>query len=141
MKIIYTKDTPDNIADGRYHILTFAETGYAILNHFTDDFNIDRQICESFSDAINQRDEASSLYPKAPISAVPRRYIRDMEDSAALANQIVDFLKANYTVIHAKKLYIDFRACVAPFVLEAIAKALESNYASNLSEVIIVDSN
>jgi len=112
-----------------------------MLNIYGKQFGLDRDTIEEFSRQVNRKDESGSLYPKAPISAVPRRLIRDDNDSVALAGQIIDFLKANKQRIKASKLLFDFRAGVAPFVITACKLALESEYVDGINEVVIINEN
>ncbi|MGQ9864962.1 MAG: hypothetical protein ACUVSQ_01555 [Pseudanabaenaceae cyanobacterium] len=81
------------------------------------------------------------MHPKAPISAVPRRFTRNDNSPDALTRPIVDFLKANQSHIKATKLLFDFRAGVAPFVVDACKVALESPYTKGVEEVIIINKN
>ncbi|MDV6345037.1 hypothetical protein [Nitrosomonas sp. Is37] len=141
MRIIKTRSAPESAKSGEYHILTFAETGFAMLNLYGESFGIDRDAIENFSRQSNRADESGSLYPKAPISIVPRRYVRDLNDANQLANQIIEFLKANQKTIHAKKILFDFRAGVDKFVIEACEHALKSPYANGIDEAVIIDEN
>ena len=90
------------------------------------------------SEQVNETDETGSLHPKAPISAVPRHLIRENDDSDKLAQYIREFLEVNQQRIQAKKLLIDFRAGLAPFVTVACKNALNSASAESIEEVIIV---
>jgi hypothetical protein len=140
VNIIKTNELEDAINKG-YHILTFAETGFAKLNDYSEKFGLDQETTIRFSEQVNNKDEPGSLHPKAPVSAVPRRFIRDMTDAQELATQIEYFLYANQTTIKATKLLFDFRAGVAPFVVDACELTLESQYANNIDEVIIINEN
>ncbi len=128
------------IEDG-YHILTFAETGFAMLSIYGELLGLDFDTINKFSNKVNNNDESGSLHPQASISAVPRRFIRDKEDRNALSEQIEYFLKANQETIKATKLLFDFRAGVASFVIDACRQALESPYTNNIDEVVIINSN
>jgi hypothetical protein len=141
MKIVKRQDAPKSVQKGKYHILTFAETGFAMLNFYGETFGIDRDTLENFSKQANRKDESGSLHPKAPISIVPRRYIRDLQDVEKLTEQIIEFLQVNQQTIHAKKILFDFRAGVDSFVIEACEMALQSPYADGIDEVIIIDEN
>ena len=141
MNIIETSDFQESIKDSGHHVLTFAETGFAMLNGHGDEFGLDRDVIEAFSEQVNSRNESGSLHPKAPISAVPRHYIRDNDNSDTLAEQIEDFLKANQSSIKARKLLFDFRAGVSPFVVDACRKALEGRFTNGVDEVIIIIAN
>jgi len=141
MNIIETDEFNKPLRDSGYHVLTFAETGFAMLNIYGEQFDIDRDTIERFSQQVNREDESGSLHPKAPISAVPRHFIRDDLNSETLAKQIKDFLKANQNHIKAKKILFDFRAGVAPFVVDACRIALESTFANGIDEVVIINEN
>jgi hypothetical protein len=70
---------------------------------------------------------------------VPRVFIRDLTDSAALSAQIVDFLRANRQTIHAKRVLFDFRTPnVDPYVVSAIEDAMQSPEAEGIDEVVIM---
>lgn len=91
-----------------FHCLTYAEEGFAPLNQFTKSFGIDAQVLKEFADAINTRDEAGSLYPKAPVSCVPRNCVRETYGYKDLKKHIQTFLDANRKSIRSKYLVIDF---------------------------------
>jgi hypothetical protein len=108
MEIVKRQNAPESVQEGEYHILTFAETGFAMLNFYGETFGIDRDTLENFSQQANRQDESGSLHPKAPISIVPRRYIRDLQNVEQLTEQVIEFLKVNHQTIHAKKYYLIF---------------------------------
>ncbi len=141
MIVIEKSNFEENLKDSGYHVLTFAETGFAMLNVYAKQFGLDKDTIEKFSQETNRKNESGSLHPKAPISAVPRRFIRDDHNSATLAEQIEDFLKTNQNHIKAKKLLIDFRSGVAPFAVDACKTALQTSYAQAIDEVVIITSN
>ena len=93
----------------------------------------------AFADSVNQRDEPGSLYPRAPVSAVPRRLIRDQRDSEALCLAIENFFKANAATIRSSKVVLDFRTPkVAPFVERAIDLSMLSPDISFIDELIVL---
>lgn len=141
MKIIERNEFGAPLKGSGYHVLTFAETGFAMLNKYGKEFGLDIDTIENFSRQVNRMDESGSLYPKAPISAVPRRFIRDNEDSEILSEQIKEFLKANQDRIKANKLLFDFQAGVAPFVIDACRTALDSDLVNGIYEVVIINEN
>ncbi len=141
MNVIEKAEFGEPLKDSGFHVLTFAETGFAMLNIYGEQFGLDRDTIEKFSRQVNNKDESGSLFPKAPISAIPRHFIRDDTNSETLAQQIQDFLKANQNHINAKKLLFDFRAGVAPFVVNACKIALKSNFANGIDEVVIINKN
>ncbi len=138
MNITEVEEAPENMCSGDYHILTFAETGFAVLSYCAEQFGLDKELVEQFSEQVNETGETGSLHPKAPISAVPRHLIRENNDADKLAGYIREFLEVNQQHIKAKKLLIDFRAGLAPFVTVACESALNSAAAEAFEEVIIV---
>ena len=141
MNVIEKAEFGELFKDSGFHVLTFAETDFAMLNIYGEQYGLDRDTIEKFSENVNRKDESASLHPIAPISAVPRYFIRDDNNSETLERQIQDFLKANQDHIKAKKLLFDFRAGVAPFVVNACKSALESNLANGIDEVVIINEN
>jgi len=112
-----------------------------MLNKYGEQFGLDRDTIKRFSLQVNRKDESGSLHPKAPISAVPRHFIRDDNNSETLADQIIDFLRANQNHINATKLLFDFRAGVDHFVVEACKIALNSPYSNGIEEAVIINEN
>ena len=138
MNITEVEETSDNMYSGDYHILTFAETGFAVLSYCAEQFGLDKEFVEQFSEQVNETDETGSLHPEAPISAVPRHLIRENNDSDKLARYISEFLDVNQQHIKAKKLLFDFRAGLAPFVTVACRNASTCKSAGFCSQIIIV---
>ena len=139
MKITHTSEKEIKSCIGEFHILTYAEEGFAPLNIHGEPCGLSKEILVSFANEVNRRQESGSLHPQAPISAVPRGFIRELTDSASLSAQIVDFLRANHQTIHAKRLLCDFRTPdVAPHVVSAIENAMRSPEAEGIDEVVIM---
>ena len=123
-----------------FHVLTYAEEGFSPLSIHAERFGLTRESVAKFADTVNSQSEAGSLFPVAPISAVPRALVRDSQDIDALAASIGDFLTANRGTIKAQKLIFDFRTPSVPtFVVAALNAALESNPNSLVDEVFIVE--
>lgn len=141
MNIFEKEEFGESLKDSGFHVLTFAETGFSMLNIYGEQYGFDRDVIEKFSKQVNAKNESGSLYPKAPISVIPRHFIREDNYSEALVHQIQVFLKANQQHIKAKKLLFDFRAGVVPFVVDAIKIALHCDCVNDLEEVIIINSN
>jgi hypothetical protein len=139
MTITHTSEEQIQARLGEFHILTYAEEGFAPLNIHGEPRGISKALLVSFADEVNRKRESGSLHPRAPISAVPRVFIRNLTDSAALSAQIVDFLRANLQTIHAKRVLCDFRTPrVAPYVVSAIEDAMRSPEAEEIDEVVIM---
>ena len=123
-----------------FHCLTYAEDGFAPLDIWTRDMGITKEELIAFADSVNRRDEPGSLYPRAPVSAVPRRLIRDQRDSQALCLAIEDFFRNNAATIRSTKVVLDFRTPkVAPFVERAIDLSLRSTDISLIDELVLIE--
>ena len=110
-----------------FHILTFAETGFAMLNIYGEIYGVEGRVIEEFAKEVNRLDEPETLLPVAPLSAIPSKYIRGEEDAPALTEQIVRFLAGYAQTTPATCLLMDFRAGLhRPFVVEAMETALRS---------------
>lgn len=123
-----------------FHILTYAEEGFAPLNIHGRQYGIPQTLLARFADEVNRKRESGSLHPHAPISAVPRSLVRDQEDSAALCAEIVEFLRANTQTIRAKRVVFDFRTpTVAAYAIAAIGDAMRSPEAEGIEEAVIIE--
>jgi hypothetical protein len=93
----------------------------------------------AFADSVNRRDEPGSLYPRAFVSAVPGRLIRDQRDSEALCQAIENFFQVNATTIRSSKVVLDFRTpTIAPFIERAIELSLRSPDINFIDELIVL---
>jgi len=123
-----------------YHVLTYAEEGFAPLNIHTRDSNLSKEQLVEFAARVNERNEPGSLHPIAAVSAVPRALVRDLHDPDLLCRNIIDFLRANATTIRATKLIFDFRTPnVARYVVTAVHEALASEAAAIVEEAVVLD--
>ena len=123
-----------------YHVLTYAEEGFAPLNIHGKPAGVSKEQLVAFASHVNERFETGSLHPAAPISAVPRALVRDMQDVSALRDQIIYFLRTNIQTIKATKLICDFRTSGVPsFAVNAIELALRNAESSILEEVVILE--
>ena len=123
-----------------FHVLTYAEEGFAPLNIHTRDSTLTKDQLVQFVALVNDRNAVGSLYPCAAVSAVPRAAIRDHQDARALCRCIEEFFQANARSIRAKKVLIDFRSPNVPkFVSTAIQNAVACLDASVVEEVVVVD--
>ena len=140
------QDTEANRWAG-WHILTVAEAGFSMLDIYgRHQHGLDIEIIRQFADRINERDEAGSLHPRAPISAVPKRFFREQENSRdpAVVNdfkrQILEFLIANQNTIHAQRILIDFHvspASVPRRYVDAAEEVVRMHSKDSIQEVVI----
>lgn len=122
-----------------YHVLTYAEEGFSPLSIHGSASGISKQQLVAFSSQANERFETGSFHPKAPLSAIPRALIRDMDDENALCKQIVEFLRVNAATVKATKIIFDFRTPkVKSFVIAAIESAMNSPEASTIEDAVII---
>ena len=130
-----------------WHILTVAEAGFSMLDIYGRfQHRLDIEVIRQFADRINDHDEAGSLHPRAPISAVPRRLFREQEslDNASgvkdLTRHIMEFLVANRDTIHAQKILIDFHvspASVPLRYLDVAEDVVSLHGQGSIQEVVI----
>lgn len=118
------------------HVLTYAEAGFSPLDIHARKFNLGREIVASFAEAVNLSCEVGTLYPAAPISAVPRPCIRDTSDQSLLEQHLHEFLEANAEHIKATSLLLDFRTPRIPVharrAINAIFKRRNNFHINNL---------
>jgi len=89
-----------------------------MLNIYGRMYNVEERAIHEFAEEVNRRDEPGTLLPLAPLSAVPRKYIRGEEDAQALTEQIVCLLTGYAQTTPATCLLMDFRAGLhRPFVV------------------------
>lgn len=126
--------------NGEFHILTYAEDGFSPLDLHGQQFGVDREQIKAFAKAVNDREDVGTLYPLAPISAVPRKLVRDNQDADTLAVSIKNFFDENRETIKAKLIAFDFRTPSVPaFAIEALKTVIQADAHSILEEVLIIE--
>lgn len=124
---------------GDIHILTFAEQGFAPLDIHGRRLGVSRDVLSAFADAVNQADDVGSLYPQAPLSAVPQACIRDATDPAALLQHLREFLSANADCMKSASLVLDFSTPrLPPHAETAISRLLGSLEALEIKDVVVI---
>ena len=125
---------------GEFHVLTYAEDGFSPLDIHGQRFGVDREQIKSFAKAVNDREVVGTLHPLAPISAVPRKLVRDNHDAATLAASIKEFFRENRETIKAHRIVFDFRTPLVPtFAIAALKAVIEGDVHSTLEEVLILE--
>lgn len=114
-----------------WHILTVGEAGFSMLDIYArHGHGLDTGTIHQFADQVNRRDESGSLHPNAPVSALPRRFFRDIAENDIhnhldeFKRHVREFIEANRKVIHARKILVDFHVSPAP-VPDAYLSAAE----------------
>jgi hypothetical protein len=132
-----------------WHVLTIAKDGLSALDIYGRGMHgVDTEIIQRFADQINQDDKAGSLYPKAPVSAIPWRYFGYIEEYDLpthlddFRRHIKEFIELNRTKIHAKRILIDFHRDSDPvpdFFLTATERVLKEYAAGNeIDEIVLL---
>ena len=108
---------------------------------------LDIEVIRQFADQVNERDVAGSLHPRAPISALPRRFFREQENSLDpkvlndFKGQIAEFLRGNQGTIRAQKLLVDFHVSASPVprrFVDATEEVLRlHNHDQSIQEVVV----
>jgi hypothetical protein len=113
-----TRQQPDlGVARWRHwHVLTVAECGFSMLDLYGRKLHgIDLNVLRDFADRINEKDESATLYPSAPISAIPKRFLRELATitQATVMRQfetkVSGFLATNRLTIRARNVLVDLR--------------------------------
>ena len=110
---------------------------------------LDIEVIREFADGINRRNEPGSLHPKAPVSALPRRYFREIEDSdipnhiEEFRRDFTEFIAANRQTIQAKQVLIDLHVSPRPVAAQyllAIEEILENQKdEAGIDEVVLFE--
>jgi hypothetical protein len=109
------------------HVLTVAEAGFSMLDIYArGQHGVPVETIRRFADEVNSRNEAGSLFPAAPVSAVPRKYLRGEDEPSEVFRHVCEFLVANEETIHASRLLIDLRVGPDPVPEEAIDACREA---------------
>jgi hypothetical protein len=123
-----------------FHVLTYAEDGFSPLDIHGQRFGLDREQIKAFAKAVNDREDVGTLHPLAPISAVPRKLVRDNQDAETLAVSIKNFFEENREKIKARRIVFDFRTPSVPaFAIEALKAVIQTDGYSTLEEVLILE--
>lgn len=146
------RSIPNNgpYTDSAAHILLVAEDGFSMLDIYANgQRGIAKNVIKQFADMVNTRNEAGSLHPQAPISAIPRKFLRELSENITPAvideikDHLADFLRANMQHIRATKIVVDLRVSPAPVpkqYLDAVRELLAEPAASQgLEEVILIE--
>ncbi len=121
------------------HVVTYAETGFSPLDIHARKFDLSRDKLDAFVEEVNRSCEAGTLYPAAPISAVPQSCIRDTVNPSNLERHLFEFLDANAKHIHATSLLLDFSTPrLSEHVQRAISKVFARPAIHHLNDLIII---
>jgi hypothetical protein len=137
----------ENSADQNWegwHILTVAETGFSMLTAFAEAAGCKGEDVYAFAERVNQTNEAGTLYPRSPISAIPCKYLRELADRAdapvieEFKGHISEFIKANESTIRAPRILVDLHVSSNP-VPPHFVRATEEVFSSLKSGGIVAE--
>lgn len=127
--LVYTPDL---------HVLTYAEEGFSPLDIHGRRLEVSRSILSKFSLTVNLTKETRTLYPTAPISAIPRDCVREIEDVDLVVGHFLDFVNANMLNLRAPRLVLDFSTPRLPkHVLEAILQVFGAGAQTGIAELVV----
>ena len=117
------------------HFVTFAEGGLSMYSVVAQEFfGITQNEQDQYLNAINSKCETGTIWPRAALTAIPRRFCRDVEgdvvrefDSDALDECLRDALRANTQHARLPEIYFDFTCKVSnPGAIESsLRKVME----------------
>ena len=139
-RVVRTKQSDLELGHDGFHVLTYAETGFSPLDIHARRFGLDRDVVAAFAEAVNNSGQSGSLYPVAPISAVPRDLVRDRVQVDELASCIGEFLVANRQTIQARRIVFDFRTPSVPdAAVTALNNAMNASTEHGIDEVLVLE--
>ena len=132
-----------------WHILTISKEGLSALDIYARGMHgVDTEIIHRFAEQINQDDEVGSLYPKAPVSAIPWRYFTFIEEfdfpnhMDDFRRHIKEFIEMNRTKIHARRILVDFHRDSDPvsdvFLIETERVFKEYAAENEIDEIVLL---
>lgn len=131
-----------------WHKLVVAEAGFSMLSMYAgENAGISVETIRAFADQVNHRDEAGTLHPRAPVSAVPRRYFRDVTPAdyqryvPGLTRQLRDFTEA-LKEIGATRIVVDFRVGegrVPVAYLEAVEAVIPTYAPEQVTHLVLIE--
>jgi hypothetical protein len=133
-----------------WHVLTFAKPLYGLsaLDFYARIMHgIATEDVDAFAGRVNREGMTGSLFPKAPVSAVPYHYLAYAEDHDLVkqlddfTRYIKEFVEANRAGIHAKKILVDFHQDADPvpdFFLTTAEKAFNQYLGENEVDEIVL---
>lgn len=144
---LLSEPSTDSQWDG-WHVLTVAESGFSMLDIYgRKRLGVDGEKLRAFEEKINSTGESGSLFPFAPLSAVPRKFFR--EESASrnpvffsdFQRHIQDFISANETIIRAEKVLIEFHVSSKPVPTRYVRiteQAFRGHGSSNVLKQVVI---
>lgn len=136
-----------------FHCVCIAENGFSMINQYAGHlYGVSHEVIREFCESVNRRNEMGSLYPLAPVSALPSHFVREwpsINDSEsqsaklqAFSKEINAFLMANHQTLHADRIAVDLRVSPEPIPADLVrafeAAVSTSPYASHIQKFVLV---
>lgn len=123
-----------------FHVLTYAEEGFSPLNMHTKELQVPKESLMEFANRVNTSHSLQTLFPTAPLTAIPRSLVRQSQDICELAASFEAFLEMNAETFHASKVLIDLRTPnTHPNVYGALDTLLDKGVCRSLDELVVID--
>jgi hypothetical protein len=146
---ITRKEQDNNFEQWRdWHVLTMAKPCMAALELYARGMHgIDIEAVQEFADKVNRNDDVETLYPTAPVTAIPFRYFTYIEEFELpiyledFKRHIKEFIELNRTKIHARKILVDFHRDsdnVPDFHLTTTERAFREYLTENEVDEVVV---
>lgn len=98
-----------------WHKLLWAQLGFSHLDSFAKAHGVSKPDVDRFADDCNRRNRLATLYPAAPITAIPLSRLPDPEETdiqdrlALFLAELDQFLQLNQATLHATDVAVDLR--------------------------------
>ena len=104
------KNWNKELKEGRCHLVAFAEIGMSNYSACCKScYGIEEPEQKIYADKVNSADETGTLYPKANITILPRRFFRDrVPDGKALRTALRDAFVAERDHVKSGLVILDF---------------------------------
>jgi hypothetical protein len=148
---IARKDPDSNFEQWHdWHVLVIAKPlyGMSALDFYGRVMHgVDTETIEQFAKQVNDNFETRTLYPRAPVSAIPERYMYFIDHTNFIVwlddfwRNIKEFAEANRTTIHAGKILVDLHRDSDPvpdFFLTAAERAFAEYLAEDEVDEIVI---
>lgn len=131
-----------------WHKLVVAEAGFSRLDVYgRRQHGLDIQTIRRFANEVNRRNEPGTLHPKASISAMPRRYFRDVDEAdipehiGQFRSDLLQIIEANQSTIRASHIVVDLHVSPKPVpetYVQAVEDVLRAHQEDGIIEQVVI---
>jgi hypothetical protein len=135
-----------------WHVVVIAKPQYqaSALDYYGRFIHgVDTETLHDFAKQVNENFETRTLHPKAPVSAIPERYMQFLESTDLKTwlkdfwRNMKEFVDLNRSSIHAKKILVDLHrdsSLVPDFFLVAVERSFAEYFAEGeVDEIVIMN--